>query len=228
MENTPAVLDELHVMIDTETLSTKPNAAIASIGAVVFNMTSCTLHEEFYHRIDLDSAMRFGEVSASTLKWWLRQSESARQELAGTSGRTPNTWTLPESLWELRNWILSVRQRAKKVYIWGNGADFDQVILTHAFEATNIKLPWRFYDYEHVRGLVRLGRMIGFDPKRDTPFEGTAHNALEDAKHQARYVMAIQQKLMAPHRIVAGRRDPSINAALEQEARAQQELTPCP
>ncbi|EAW9850355.1 3'-5' exoribonuclease, partial [Salmonella enterica subsp. enterica serovar Kentucky] len=36
---------------------------------------------------------------------------------------------------------------------------------------------------------------IGFDPKRDMPFEGTRHNALDDAIHQAKYVSAIWKKL---------------------------------
>lgn len=29
--------------------------------------------------------------------------------------------------------------------------------------------------------MVTLGRAIGFDPKRDMPFEGDMHNALADA-----------------------------------------------
>ncbi|EPH0468424.1 3'-5' exoribonuclease domain-containing protein [Escherichia coli] len=37
--------------------------------------------------------------------------------------------------------------------------------------------------------------IIGFDPKRDMPFKGTRHNALDDAIHQAKYVSAIWKKL---------------------------------
>ena len=36
---------------------------------------------------------------------------------------------------------------------------------------------------------------IGAVVKRDLPFEGTPHFALDDAKYQARYVGAIYQKL---------------------------------
>ncbi|ENK9589510.1 3'-5' exoribonuclease, partial [Salmonella enterica] len=49
-----------------------------------------------------------------------------------------------------------------------------------------------------VRTMVTLGRAIGFDPKRDMPFEGDMHNALADARHQAKYVSAIWQKLIPP------------------------------
>ncbi len=41
----------------------------------------------------------------------------------------------------------------------------------------------------------RIGSLIGFDPKRDMPFKGTRHNALDDAIHQAKYVSVIWKKL---------------------------------
>lgn len=44
--------------------------------------------------------------------------------------------------------------------------------------------------------MVEMGKAIGFDPKRDMPFEGTRHNALADAIHQAQYVSAIWQRLI--------------------------------
>lgn len=47
-----------------------------------------------------------------------------------------------------------------------------------------------------VRTIVTLGRSIGFDPKMDMPFDGERHNALADARHQAKYVSAIWQKLI--------------------------------
>ncbi|EMB7753700.1 TPA: 3'-5' exoribonuclease [Serratia marcescens] len=47
--------------------------------------------------------------------------------------------------------------------------------------------------------VVNLGRRVGFDPKRDLPFDGERHNALADAVHQAQYVSAIHQRLLAPH-----------------------------
>ncbi|HGC2943034.1 TPA: 3'-5' exoribonuclease, partial [Escherichia coli] len=37
---------------------------------------------------------------------------------------------------------------------------------------------------------------IGFDARTTIPFEGVPHNALDDARHQAKYVSAIWQKLI--------------------------------
>ncbi|EIF5001654.1 3'-5' exoribonuclease, partial [Salmonella enterica subsp. enterica serovar Typhimurium] len=57
---------------------------------------------------------------------------------------------------------------------------------------------WNYRNDHDVRTMVTLGRAIGFDPKRDMPFEGDMHNALADARHQAKYVSAIWQKLIPP------------------------------
>ena len=56
-------------------------------------------------------------------------------------------------------------------------------------------MPWQWWNDRDVRTVVELGKAIAFDPKRDMPFEGTRHNALADAIHQAKYVSAIWQKL---------------------------------
>ena len=44
--------------------------------------------------------------------------------------------------------------------------------------------------------IVELGRNAGIDPKKDFPFVGEAHNALDDALHQVNYVVAIHQHLL--------------------------------
>ena len=66
-------------MLDLETLSTAPNAAVTAIGAVAFNTNTLELHDKpFYRVIDLEDAITPGlDVSGSTLNWWIRQSEAA-------------------------------------------------------------------------------------------------------------------------------------------------------
>lgn len=76
------------------------------------------------------------------------------------------------------------------------GSTFDNVILRGAYERAGKICPWLFWNDHDVRTLVNLGRSIGFDPKKDMPFIGDQHNALADARHQAKYVSAIWQKLI--------------------------------
>jgi hypothetical protein len=83
--------------------------------------------------------------------------------------------------------------------VWGNGATFDNIILRESFSRLNLQELWNWFNDRDVRTIVGLGREIGFDPKRDMPFDGEPHNALHDAIHQAKYVSAIYQRLLAPH-----------------------------
>ncbi|MBW5405602.1 3'-5' exonuclease [Morganella morganii] len=76
-----------------------------------------------------------------------------------------------------------------------NGSNFDNVVLRTAYENCLIAPFWKFWNDRDVRTIVELGRNAGIDPKKDFPFVGEAHNALDDALHQVNYVVAIHQHL---------------------------------
>ncbi len=50
--------------------------------------------------------------------------------------------------------------------------------------------------------MVEIGQAISFDPKTTIPFEGSRHNALAGAIHQARYVSAIWQRIIAGNQVL--------------------------
>ncbi|EOX7678261.1 3'-5' exonuclease, partial [Escherichia coli] len=81
------------------------------------------------------------------------------------------------------------------VQVWGNGANFDNVILRRSYERQEIPCPWRYTNDRDVRTMVALGLVMDFDARNVTTFEGERHNALHDARYQAKYVSAIWQKL---------------------------------
>ncbi|HFU1809209.1 TPA: 3'-5' exonuclease, partial [Escherichia coli] len=64
------------------------------------------------------------------------------------------------------------------------------------YERLDIPCPWRYYNDRDVRTIVELGKTIDFDARTVIPFEGVRHNALDDARHQAKYVTATIQKLI--------------------------------
>ncbi len=66
------------VMLDLETIGQHSNAVIVSIGAVFFNPLTGNIGAEFYQVIDIEDAMKYGEVDGSTLKWWMKKSDEAR------------------------------------------------------------------------------------------------------------------------------------------------------
>ncbi len=71
------------------------------------------------------------------------------------------------------------------VKIWGNGADFDNVILTSAYKRNDLELPWRYTNNRCYRTLKSLYPEIKLERS------GTHHNALDDAISQANHLMSI-------------------------------------
>lgn len=179
-----------NLMIDLEGFSLKPDAAIASIGAAFFEPQTGTIGQCFYTAVDLTSAqLAGGRIDADTVIWWMKQSASARASITG------DATDISLALSMLSEFIID-ECPANLVQVWGNGANFDNVILRTAYERSGIECPWKFFNDRDVRTIVELGRAVGFDPKKDMPFTGEVHNALDDAIHQAKYVSAIWQRLI--------------------------------
>jgi hypothetical protein len=181
-----------HLMIDLETMGLKPEAPIVSIGAVFFNPATGEMGQKFYTAIKLESAMEMGAIpEGDTVRWWLTQSQEAREAISGNDASDINT-----ALIEFSSFISRNCDNPKYLKVWGNGANFDNVIIRRSYERSCLDCPWHFSGDSDVRTIVLLGRQLGFDPKRDLPFDGVAHNALADAIHQAKYVSAIWQRLL--------------------------------
>ena len=181
-----------NIMLDLETMGKGSNAAIVSIGAVFFNPLTGELGDQFYKRIWLESAAKYGELDASTVVWWLGQSDEARAEISHN-----DSVGLNEAIRGFSEFIFNnTKGSFTDTRVWGNGCTFDNVIIANAYKQLKLQKPWSYSGDMDVRTIVELGRkLINFDPKKDMPFEGEKHNALADAIHQAKYVSAIYQKL---------------------------------
>jgi exodeoxyribonuclease VIII len=109
-----------------------------------------------------------------------------------------DTIPLDDALLQLNDFIFeNAANGAGTVEVWGNGATFDNVILRNSYSRTGINCPWKFTNDRDVRTIVALGKAVGCEPRHQIPFDGDAHNALADARHQAKYVSAIWQRLTA-------------------------------
>jgi hypothetical protein len=181
-----------HIMIDLETLSTRSDSAILSIGAVFFDIETGQLGDELHIGVKMEDHPRYGHIHPDTVRWWLSQSEPARAELLAIIS---DGYPLEEALTSLKN-FLQLSTNPGKLSIWANPSSFDPTILDSAYRRCDSKTPWNHWQLKDVSTIVKLGRdLIGFDPKHDNPFEGTPHNALSDAIHQAKYVSDIYQAL---------------------------------
>ena len=176
-----------HLMIDLETMGKNPDAPIISIGAIFFDPQTGDMGPEFSKTIDLETAG--GVIDRDTIKWWLKQSREAQSAIM--TDEIP----LYDALLQLREFI-DENSGEFFVQVWGNGANFDNTILRRSYERQGIPCPWRYYNDRDVRTIVELGKAIDFDARTAIPFEGERHNALDDARYQAKYVSVIWQKLI--------------------------------
>ena len=176
-----------HLMIDLETMGKNPDAPIISIGAIFFDPQTGDMGPEFSKTIDLETAG--GVIDRDTIKWWFKQSREAQSAIM--TDEIP----LDDALLQLREFI-DENSGEFFVQVWGNGANFDNTILRRSYERQGIPCPWRYYNDRDVRTIVELGKAIDFDARTAIPFEGERHNALDDARYQAKYVSVIWQKLI--------------------------------
>ncbi|EGM8054018.1 exonuclease, partial [Escherichia coli] len=176
-----------HLMIDLKTMGKNPDAPIISIGAIFFDPQTGDMGPEFSKTIDLETAG--GVIDRDTIKRWLKQSREAQSAIM--TDEIP----LDDALLQLREFI-DENSGEFFVQVWGNGANFDNTILRRSYERQGIPCPWRYYNDRDVRTIVELGKAIDFDVRTAIPFEGERHNALDDARYQAKYVSAIWKKLI--------------------------------
>lgn len=168
------------LMIDLETMGANNNAPIVAIGAVAFNRATGEVGPTFYTGVNLTSSTKHGGVmDASTVLFWLKQSDEARQAL--TKGAT----TLPLALTDFDKFVRE-NTDPDKVWVWACGTDFDCVILRNAYQrAAKAEAPWKFWNQKDYRTLRDLH--TGKLPERT----GTHHNALDDALYQAEVLLKI-------------------------------------
>jgi hypothetical protein len=171
----------MDIMLDLETLSTRPNAVILTLGAVKFN--PYTMEDPgpgLYIRPDVDEQIARGRhVQDETVDWWMRQAEDVREEALGTEGRLP----VEEMYRQLNRFLVGANN------IWCQGPVFDIAILEDLYRQYGWPTPWQFWQIADSRTLFK----VHGDPR--VKGKVGLHNALEDCVSQANAVQQVYNNL---------------------------------
>ena len=177
-----------HIMLDLETLDTAPSAVVVSIGAVAFDPHTNALGGRFYVEMtgDIADQQKKGRtISGDTVRWWMQQDASAKRVF---SVPPPDGVLRVNTVEALSRFDLFVATNGGgDVELWGNGADFDNVILGSLYDAFGLLKPW---SYSRNR-CYRTMKSLGIGPRRPQVREGVHHNALDDAITQAIHLQEI-------------------------------------
>ncbi len=170
---------EPQIMIDLETVGVESLAAIASIGAVVFNESGVIESDSFYKTVELQSVVNIGmEIEPGAMLWWMKQNESVRK---ATFEHNPEN--IEQVLNAFSTWVSEIQSKynnGQPMNIWARGASFDFTILKNAYKLMGKTEPWKFWKERCFRTLADQYPELDVKPP-----ETSAHCALTDAHYQA-------------------------------------------
>lgn len=179
---------ELHLMIDLETLSTRPNAAILEVGYAIFETAAETIQQSGSWKLDLQDQLWPEQaprhVEGSTLAWWSEQSDDVRANVFRGMPRVP----VPDFLRQFREWIDWHNIQG----VWSHGLGFDVPIMEDLHKQWNRVTPWYYRTPRDTRTLFWLAGMSSADMVPAT----LKHSAEADAIAQALTVQIALKKLL--------------------------------
>ena len=157
----------MDLMLDTETLGTRPGCVVMSVALVTVDekMTSFTknisVSDQGTHGLVIDPL---------TQAWWDAQPASTYEACrAGASD-------LRSVLKSVNEWII---QTGRLERLWCHGAGFDAPIVEELYWRARVPCPWRYWTVRDTRTAYDLA---GVDLKFYR--SGVHHSALDDAKSQ--------------------------------------------
>lgn len=161
-------------MVDIESYSHLGYAAIASIGAVKYDIVNRTLGDTFYVTISPASCKEIGlHFAKETLDWWAQQSKEAVAAI-----RKDNIH-IRDALTQFADWI---GNDVDQMCCWGF---LDLSALDTAFYLCGMETPWKYWDAMEMRS---ISKFLGGKIDRSS---GTHHNALNDAIVQAKFIIEL-------------------------------------
>lgn len=175
----------MQISFDLETLGRGSHAPIVQIAATSFNLNGSASAGFFSKKIALGEDFKKFECDLSTVEWWLTQPEETRVEVFGGT-REP----LGVVLVAFAEWIAWAQAHGEgPLKLWSH-ATFDPPILMNAFQVMGVKPSFSFRDFMDIRTINFLAGPVEVEAR-----EGKHHEALSDARYQARYIVAMQNKL---------------------------------
>jgi hypothetical protein len=176
----------MDVMLDIETLSTRPESVVVTIGAVKFDPWGDDVDTDsgLYYRVNVDEQLALDRhVLDSTIEWWGTQPEDVREEALGEGNRV----SLDDMTRGLNKFLVGVEN------IWCQGPAFDIVILENLYRQLAKPTPWQFWQIRDSRTLFGTHG----DPREKD--RKAAHNALMDCYYQAIGVQHIYKLARVPN-----------------------------
>lgn len=172
----------IHATIDLETIDTRPQSTVLSLGAVKFDPHSLIEpYSELYFKISIDEQDRLGRTASdATIEWWSKQDPAIMEEAFDQTGAV----SVEEALAQISKFAVGVDT------FWGQGYGFDYTILEDMFRSAGRPIPWNFWQIRDSRTLFGI---CNEDPRKK--IQNDLHNALADAFYQSKAIQIAYNEL---------------------------------
>ena len=184
-----------HMMIDLETLDTRPTGVVFQVGVICFAdvlygepKEQLILEEKLFHVDILYQVMNGRTIDSETVNWWKTQNVEAWE-------RDPKDLVLEHDVF---NEIAAMMGRNGVGDVWSNSPSFDAVLMRSIEDGLKKKgiqvneFP-SFHNDMDMRTLKRICqrmRFCEFDTTRQT-----SHNALKDCRDQVDDVVMMLRQI---------------------------------
>lgn len=182
------------LMVDIESLALGPRPVITQAAMLGYDLEEDELlearHVQYYPIEPQQQIIPPRRIMASTISWWMKQSDEARDRFEQSTG--DDFAELPALA---RNLISVFHQltHGKRYEIWARGPQFDLVALSTLIEELGLETPW---SYDLVRDTRTLCATAGINPKNvPKPSGFIPHVAFWDARHEINIYLAAHKAL---------------------------------
>lgn len=181
-----------HLVFDTETISTEPNATILALACVPFTFENYSnfptlLEKGIMVKFNVEEQVKLYKrsIEKSTIDFWKEQEKEVRDSMVKPS---KNDFSVVEGLEKINNFIENIDGFSKRnSYAWSRGTDFDFPIIRSLYSASGVPIPYNHWKVRDVRTAIDI--MSGTD---DGQYEIKScsdgfkkHNPLHDAAMDA-------------------------------------------
>lgn len=161
-------------MVDIETTGLMPDrGAILQISAVRFNLDTRELDPEVFNMSLTIPAHRFWQES--TREWWISQKASTYESVV----QNAQDWRLV-----MKKFLDWVSEKSMNPRFWAKPTHFDYMFISSYFADAGYVNPFKYFEAKDLNSYLAGLHYPNPVPKLDIPFDGSAHNALDDAFHQ--------------------------------------------
>ena len=137
------------VMVDIETLGTRPTSVMTQLGACYFDRKTGEIGNKFLYNINIGSALMVGlTIDTETIEWW------KGQYILGQDSWIYDTVNLAQVLNAFDKFISDNEIDG----VWSH-ATFDMPILAYNYSVYGMKMPFNFRKCRDIRTIVDLANL---------------------------------------------------------------------